>query len=121
MSCLSYTTRGVLEFTRIDRIEGYNMPEYRKYPIKTDDADWATMWFIHDTPIRDCDGCDHYPIKLLVTSKIIDVKHEFTRDEMLKIWDSYVYNGRLCIHQILDAVCPDWKKHHNCIPDNILI
>lgn len=117
MGNLSYTTRGVLEFTRIDRIDWHSTPEYIKYPIKTDDADWAVMWFIHDGPFHDCDGCDHYPTKLLVTSSILNVHHEFTKSEVLKIWDTYVFEGILCLHQILNVICPEWRANHNCIPD----
>lgn len=117
MGSLSYTTRGVLEFIRIDRIDWHGMPEYRKYPIKSYDADWAVMWFIHDMPFRDSDGCDHYPTTLLVTSPILNVRHEFTKDEVLEIWDKSVFERRTCLHQILDVVCPEWHANRNCIPD----
>lgn len=101
---LSVTSRGIFEYVRIDRVDWHNTPQYEKYPVKTDDADWAAMWFIHDKPFHDCDGCDHYPEKLLVKSNLLNVSHEFTGEEMRQMFDNYVFEGRLVLHQIIDKL-----------------
>lgn len=101
---LSITSRGVFEYVRIDRIDWNGMPKYKKYHIKTDDADWAVMWFTHDKPFHDCDGCDHYPEKLLVTSTLLNISHTFTRDEVQKIFDKYVFENIPILQQIISNI-----------------
>lgn len=98
---LSITSRGVFKYIRIDRIDWHGIRKYEKYPCKTDDADWAAMWFIHEKPFHDSDGCDHYPEKLLVVSELLNISHTFTRDEMQKMFDKYTFEGILILHQII--------------------
>lgn len=98
---LSITSRGVFKYIRIDHIDWHGTKEYEKYPSETDDADWAAMWFIHEKPFHDSDGCDHYPEKLLVMSELLNISHTFTRDEMQKMFDKYTFEGILILHQII--------------------
>lgn len=109
---LSITSRGVLKFQRIDRIEAPFVYEEEYYhPIVTDDADCAVMWFDRKSPFRDSDGTNHYPEKLRVYSDILkDVELILTKEEVLDIWNLYVFNNILPLHEILRRIDPEFSK-----------
>ena len=109
---LSVTSRGVLKFQRIDRIEAPFVYEEGYYhPIITDDANWAVIWFDRKLPFRDPDGTNHYPEKLRVYSDILkNVELILTKEEVLDIWNLYVFNGVLPLHEILRRIDPEFFK-----------